>query len=129
MEAHAIELVQAIRWAVLIVVVSATSLAAPGCGADDVGPRSRIVGGRCTTDTDCVKRCVTGAEFPGGYCTVTCANSNDCPGGSACVASNAGICVATCQVAAHCEDYGPGYQCGLATNQAGGAGSRVCLGS
>ena len=118
------------RSSVLVVALFAVvSLVVSACGSDDVSPQSRMVGGRCTTDNDCVKRCVTGSNFPGGYCTVTCTSSNDCPGGSACVANNGGICLAICQVPAHCDGYGPGYQCTLLTSQAGGAGARVCVGS
>ena len=119
----------AVRLTVLGLALLATAIIAPGCNTDDVGPESRLVGGRCATNSDCIHRCVTGAEFPGGYCTVSCTNSNNCPSGSACVASNEGICLATCQVVEHCKGYGPDYQCDLLSSQAGGTGSQVCVGS
>ena len=99
-----------------------------GCGIDDVGPRSRMVGGRCTVTGDCVQRCVTGNEFPGGYCTVGCVGNDDCPGGSICVASNGGVCMATCQVDRDCDPYGAGYACGPLQGQSSGAEARACIG-
>jgi serine protease len=115
-------------WAVVLLVLASTATLHAACSSDDVGPQSRMVGGRCVTDNDCVKRCITGTEFPGGYCTVTCAASSDCPGGSACVASNGGICLATCQVPSDCDDYGPDYQCNRQTSQTPGAGPLACAG-
>jgi len=105
--------------------------AAPGCGNDDVGPTGHKVGGRCTNDGDCVKRCLTGSEFPGGYCTEVCATDHDCPGGSVCVAdkSNGGICLVTCKVPSDCDAFGAGYQCNRQTSQSGGEGALACLGT
>jgi hypothetical protein len=97
-----------------------------GCGTDDVGPRSHMVGGRCTTNTDCVDRCMTGAEFPGGYCTVGCASHADCPGGSVCVASGGGVCLAACHLPADCKAFGVDYACALRTSEAGGPGVLAC---
>lgn len=99
-----------------------------GCGTDDVGPRSRMVGGRCTVAADCVQRCVTGNDFPGGYCTVSCTANRDCPGGSTCAASNGGVCLATCQVSADCSGYGPAYTCGRRLGQSSGAEALACVG-
>src|SRR4051812_37779104 len=83
-----------------------------GCGSNDVGPGSSTVGGRCGSDKDCAKRCVTGNDFPGGYCTITCTGDSDCPGGSACVTSSGdGICLGTCRIPTDCAGYGSGYQC------------------
>lgn len=82
-------------------------------------------------DNDCVKRCVTGTLFPGGYCTVSCATDHDCPGGATCAAVNGitgGICLATCQVTTDCNGFGVGYQCNPQNSQAGGAGALACVG-
>ncbi len=108
------------------IVAMALSLSAAGCGVDDVGPRSRMVGGRCTVAGDCVNRCVTGADFPGGYCSVVCANHADCPGGSVCVAAAGGVCLAACRVPADCHDFGPEYACSQRTSQSGGPGVLAC---
>jgi hypothetical protein len=115
----------ALALAVLIGLVGAPA----GCGTDDVGPESQMVGGRCTTDHDCVRRClVDPTAFPGGYCTVSCTSNGDCPAGSACVAREGGICLATCKAAADCADYGAGYTCAPQTSQSAGGDPRACIG-
>ena len=102
---------------------------APACGPDDVGPHSRLVGGRCSVDNDCSKRCITGGNFPEGYCSVTCLNDKDCPGGSVCISQNGGICMATCSGApADCDPYGAGFSCNRETRQGGSGGALVCIG-
>ena len=100
------------------------------CGWDDVGPESRLVGGRCTSDDDCVKRCLKEGKFPGGYCTVECATDGDCPGGAACVAINGGTCLARCQSQTTnvCDAYGAGYQCLPQTSQSGDGQPLACVG-
>ena len=116
---------------VLILVLVLLVVGPFACGVDDVGPQGHMVGGRCAVDNDCVKRCVTGTSFPGGYCTVSCATDNDCPGGATCAAVSGitgGICLATCRVPADCNGYGAGYQCNRQTSQAGGAGALACVG-
>jgi hypothetical protein len=117
------------RLAVVLGVALLCPSGLSGCGSDDVGPRSHMVGGRCMTDNDCVKRCAAGSQFPGGYCTVTCSSDNDCPGGSACINDNGGICVATCQLPADCHAYGPAYQCSRQTSQGGDVAPLVCVGT
>ena len=112
-----------------VLALVALGVAAPGCGSGDVGPSSHKVGGRCGSDGDCDKRCVTGIQFPGGYCTITCTGDKDCPGGSACVMSSndEGICLATCQVPTDCAGYGSGYQCNRQPRQSGTMGALVCI--
>ncbi|MBC8132483.1 MAG: hypothetical protein H7X95_05830 [Deltaproteobacteria bacterium] len=121
--------------AVGLIVAGALIAAAEGCGTDDVGPQGKMVGGRCTTDNDCVNRCLTGTSFPGGYCTVSCATDSDCPGGAACVATNGGACLATCRGSADCAGFGREYKCSRSTRQSGiaetagigaGAGTLTC---
>ena len=119
---------RSIARAFALLVLAVATILPSGCGVDDVGPMSRLVGGRCVTDNDCIKHCITGTQFPDGYCTVSCAANSDCPGASACVASNGGICLATCQVAADCTDYGPGYRCSRQTSQTPGAEPLACAG-
>jgi hypothetical protein len=112
-----------------LVVLLGLCAAPVACGTDDVGPESRMVGGRCTTNNDCVTRCLVDAtDYPGGYCTVGCTTNGDCPAGSACVAREGGVCMATCRVSADCEDYGAGYQCTAQTSQSSGGAPLTCLG-
>jgi len=100
-----------------------------GCGADDVGPGGKAVGGRCTADKDCSRRCLTGGAFPEGYCSQTCTTAKDCPGGSACVAvAGMGVCMVPCHVANDCNGFGPGYACSREARQEGGEGVLVCIG-
>jgi serine protease len=120
-------LVHITRAAIMVLTIGALL----GCGADDVGPQSHMVGGRCTVDNDCIKRCVTGTHFPGGYCTVSCTTDRDCPGGATCGAISGlagGICLAVCQIPADCNGYGAGYQCNRQTNQGGGMAALACVG-
>jgi len=99
------------------------------CGSDGAGPNSNVVGGRCNSDNDCSKRCLTGSQVPGGYCTVTCATDHDCPSGAICAKLNGdGVCLATCKVPADCNGFGPGYQCNRQPRQQGGDGALACLG-
>ena len=100
-----------------------------GCGESDVGPEGKAVGGRCTADDDCSRRCLTGGQFPEGYCSQTCTTAKDCPGGSACVAvDGTGVCIAPCHVANDCNGFGPGYSCSREARQEGGEGVLVCIG-
>lgn len=111
------------------VVAFATTVWLAACSADDVGPKSRMVGGRCTSDGDCLQRCLTdGVAFPGGYCTVPCSSSDDCPGGATCVAREGGVCLATCRDSEVCRDYGPDYQCTAVTGQSVATTARACIG-
>lgn len=116
------------RRAVLAIAIALLGTAA--CGADDggVGPSGRLVGGRCSSDADCDKRCVTDNAFPGGYCTRSCADDGGCPAGSACVALEDGICLALCRAAADCDAFGAGYTCNLYGRQSGGERVRACAG-
>lgn len=105
------------------------SLLMGACGSDDVGPSGHVVGARCTADKDCAKRCLTGGEFPDGYCSQTCTTARDCPGGAACIGvEGAGVCMVTCHVANDCDGFGPGYLCSRGARQEGGEGVLVCIG-
>jgi hypothetical protein len=107
-----------------------------GCGLDDVGPGSRLVGGRCTVDRDCDQLCISDAPFPGGYCSVHCLMDSDCPSGAACIpkAGSAGLCLAVCGASTDCVSYGSGYTCRRESTLSGSAGSaelsgaQVCIG-
>lgn len=85
------------------------------CGSDDdhgaVGPNSALVGGRCDGNKDCQERCVTGGDYPGGMCTVSCNDDRDCPSGSACVDASGGVCAPLCGGKGDCDPFGPGWAC------------------
>lgn len=74
-----------------------TLLLAVGCG-NGVGNSGAEVGGSCVVSSDCsvLSRCLTGADFPGGYCAASCDSTADCPDGSVCVEQQGGICVVDC---------------------------------
>lgn len=83
---------------------------AAGCQSSDV---SRAVGARCDTDRDCDDRCLgPSSDFPAGFCTLTCANDDDCPGDTACVdEEGTGVCLYLCQTDPGCAFLGNGYTC------------------
>jgi hypothetical protein len=122
-------LVNALVWCCLLASGS-------GCGLDDVGPGSRLVGGRCTVDRDCDQLCISDAPFPGGYCSVRCRRDFDCPSGSACIpeAGSGGLCLAVCGTGADCVNYGTPYTCRRqstlsgTTGSDGAPGAQVCIG-
>lgn len=111
-----------------VLLAGVLGLWAMGCGIDDVGATGRMVGGRCVASGDCVQRCLTGSKFPGGYCTVGCGADRDCPGGSACVALDGGVCLATCSTSRQCVPFGSGYGCAAVASQWGSPGALACVG-
>ena len=115
-----------------LALVAALLVTAPlSCGSsEDVGPSSPLVGGRCSADKDCSKRCLVGTRFPNGYCSQTCATDKDCIDGTVCIKNDAttGACMTTCQLPADCNGYGTGYSCNREARQQGGEGALVCVG-
>ena len=109
----------------------AAVLAVLSCGSsEEVGPNSPLVGGRCSGDKDCSKRCLLGTRFPNGYCSQTCATDKDCLDGTVCIQNDAtaGVCMTTCHLPADCNPYGTGYSCNRGARQQGGEGALVCIG-
>ncbi|MCE9579764.1 MAG: hypothetical protein K8W52_41995 [Deltaproteobacteria bacterium] len=79
------------------------------CGDD---PVSRAVGARCDLAAECDERCLgPGGDWPGGFCTVSCDTSDDCPGEAACVANEGGVCLFVCAIDADCAFLGTGWGC------------------
>lgn len=79
------------------------------CGSS-VGPGGHTVGAACASDANCDHRCVIGSHYPNGMCMLTCASTADCPGGTACVDDNGGICAILCtEVGGNCAQVGGGY--------------------
>jgi len=81
--------------------------AAVGCG-NGVGNDGAAVGGSCTVSSDCeqLSRCLTGVDWPGGMCTLSCDTTADCAEGSVCVESEGGVCVVDCAECRGDEGYG-----------------------
>ena len=92
-----------------------------GCGAGDVEAG-------CSVDADCAVRCERDhKEFPGGLCTRSCANNDDCPGGTFCIDKREGLCVTECSSHDECADFGAGYIC-KDKDDVHGRKQLVCLG-
>lgn len=99
------------------------------CTDSDV---SRRVGARCDTSDDCDERCLpSGIEYPGGFCTATCARDADCPGNAACAvigsASDA-VCLFTCANDGACAFLGASWACQQLDRADGGNKVKVCRG-
>jgi hypothetical protein len=79
------------------------------CGEHDV---TRMIGARCDDSDECDQRCLQSVEgYPGGFCTLVCDDDRDCPGDSACVDEEGGVCLFTCQREASCDFLGVGWTC------------------
>jgi len=90
-----------------------------GC-ADVAGPDSVVVGGACTTDVDCERRCTHHGEFGAGMCTVSCITDNDCPEGAVCLEPDGGICGVSCASDRDCVDFGRAFVCKAKKRRSGG---------
>jgi hypothetical protein len=79
------------------------------CNSNDV---TRTLGARCDKTSECDDRClVPSGEFPGGFCTVDCVSSGECPGGADCVDREGGVCLFTCTGDDSCMFLGDGWKC------------------
>ena len=86
----------------------------------------------CTSAIEGIKRsdvrCLSGAEWPGGFCTIACETDVDCQADAACLEEEGGVCAFTCTSDADCVFLGQGYAC-KERDARGGAGKRmVCRG-
>ena len=91
-------------------ILLVASLLAFGCGSD-VGPHGSLVGGACSTNSDCSSRCVTGSHYPGGMCTLSCDSNVNCPSGTSCIDEAGGICAVDCRAPSDCTLFGAPYTC------------------
>ena len=99
-----------------------------GCQSSDV---SRELGARCDKSSECEERCLApSADWPGGFCTISCDTDADCPSDSACVNEDSGaICAFVCATDGSCGFLGMGYTCKERDEHATGAGKvMVCRG-
>jgi hypothetical protein len=95
--------------------------AGPDLGPPDLGPdlaappSGGSIGAACTDDTECSGdgQCAPAPDFPGGYCTQLCGDT-DCPTGSACTpidGMGTMICLDECDPAAAVRQCRMGYGC------------------
>ena len=97
-----------------------------GCQHSDV---SREVGARCDVSTGCDERCLApGAGYPGGFCTIACADRGECPGGTTCADREGGVCLFSCAADADCSFLGTGWRCSSVDLHGGGIKVMVCRG-
>jgi hypothetical protein len=88
---------------------SVVLLLAFACQSSDV---SRSVGARCDVSSECDERCLgPSGEFPGGFCTISCDQSSDCPDNGACIDSDGGACLFRCLTDTDCTFLGMGWAC------------------
>src|SRR5690606_24431132 len=99
-----------------------------GCDDDDDGFGD--LGSACGENADCRDRCVRGPEWPGGMCTFSCGDDQDCPGGTACVDRSGGVCAVVCETNDDCHGFGfPNDGDCRDTDREGESGEvRVCRG-
>ena len=112
-------------------VASAKTLALWGalfaaCQHSDV---SRQIGARCDRSADCDERClVPSADYPGGFCTISCSDRSECPSDTTCADREGGVCLFVCESDPDCTFLGVGWQCQDADLRGGGIKVMVCRG-
>jgi hypothetical protein len=58
---------------------------------------SRDLGASCESHSDCNDRCLPEPRWPGGFCSIDCTVTDDCPVGSDCVTTGDGdVCLFLC---------------------------------
>src|SRR5690349_20484536 len=94
-----------------LALLAGVTLGAAACG--NGGVVSRTLGARCDLAAECDERCLSGTEYPGGLCSITCDSSNACPDGALCVDDGAqsGVCLYQCGVDPDCAFLGAGWRC------------------
>ena len=98
-----------------------------GGSADGIGNDGEVVGGPCDAESACASgsECITGGDFPGGMCTVSCSADADCPEGTYCISNEGGICMLPCDSKADCRE---GFQCEGKSKEDGAGEKKVCNG-
>jgi hypothetical protein len=96
------------------------------CTSSDV---SRRIGARCETSDDCDQRCLpSGIDYPGGFCSITCASKDDCPGDTTCGDVDGGVCLFECAADGQCAFLGADWKCTQVDLRGGGIKVNVCRG-
>jgi hypothetical protein len=91
------------------------------CVSSDV---SRTMGARCDSDRECDDRCLSGDDFPGGFCSTGCRSDDDCPANARCASGEGSVCLIACSKDSECEFLGSNWRC----RSAGSSSGRVCRG-
>lgn len=80
------------------------------CGSDE--SVSREIGARCDVAAECDDRClVPSNDVPGGFCTLDCQSSDECPDRASCADREGGICLFDCTFTSDCSFLGPDWEC------------------
>lgn len=99
-------------------------IGAAACADSDV---SRAVGARCDDSSECDDRCLlAGDGWPGGFCTLSCDDDDDCPADTACADTEGGVCLFTCDDVPDCFFLGTGWTCQARDGRPDGE-VRVCV--
>ena len=90
---------------------------------------SRELGAACRDQTDCDGRCLPDPRWPGGFCSLSCSATDDCPVGSDCAHTGDGdVCLFLCFDDRDCnfleEEAGMEWSCQTLTGP--GAQTLVC---
>jgi hypothetical protein len=68
-----------------------------GLGCKRLDGISRDIGAACESHADCTERCLPQPRWPGGFCSLECVATRDCPVGSDCVSTADGdVCLFLC---------------------------------
>jgi hypothetical protein len=89
---------------------------------------SRELGARCQDLDECDERCLEGARYPDGFCSVSCDADADCPDGASCAEIEGGVCLFGCADRADCAFLGPDWRCRGEPERGGDSEVMVCVG-
>lgn len=112
---------------VIGVIGALGTLLLAGCGIDR--SVSRQLGARCDDKSECDERCLVGDDFPGGLCSLTCADSAECPDGSVCADLEGGVCLFACDEADACAFLGESWVCSTVDRRGEEGQESACVGS
>jgi hypothetical protein len=118
------------RIVVLALALAALALALAAGGCSVSAEVSRELGARCDSADECDDRCLApGASFPGGFCSVSCEASADCPFGASCADAEGGVCLFGCAEDLECAFLGAGWRCfEVSLREDAARKVQVCLG-